>query len=371
MRYAKRFPYSRGMVKQTSKTAAKRPLENLDISESEERIYRWLLTHRGASASEVARALSLTTSKSQRLMDALEDKGLATHTPQRPRRYIPSSPDVALEALIAQHQKGLQDARAAVRELQSVAVSDQGDAPQHMVELIMSREAERQILEHMEITAEEEFLALMRLPMRVTEYEVTEDEFNRAQREAQTRGVRYRSVVDSGLMELPGYPEGIRADMEAGEEVRLVPNLPLKLVMADRRLALIPLNLQQLDSPSLLVRSSALLEALYELFEMFWERAAPISFTQSDEGKINRIESDLGGETKELISLLAAGLNDKTIAYDLNISKRTLERRLAELMHTLKARTRFQVGWFAALRLPSAGPRHTAQRKRNGRADQD
>ncbi len=79
-------------------------------------------------------------------------------------------------------------------------------------------------------------------------------------------------------------------------------------------------------------------------------------FTEAGASKAGEADPGLSGEMTELMSLLAAGLNDKTIAYDLNISKRTLERRIAELTHALGARTRFQVGWFAALRLPSAGP---------------
>lgn len=367
MRYDSHFPDPQAVAPHRHEAAAGRPLENLGITELEERVYRWLLARRGAAAAEVARALDLTSAKAQRLLDALEDKGLATHTPERPRRYIPSSPDVALEALIAQRQKGLQDAKAAVQELQSSAVSAEADAPEHIVELITNRDAERQILDQMEITAEREFLTLMRLPMRITQYDVTEEEFNRTQRSAQSRGIRYRSVIDSELMELPGYAEGIRFDVKAGEEVRMIPGLPLKLALVDRRLALIPLNLLQEDSPSLLVRSSALLDALYELFETLWQRAAPISFARSGEARIDRAESDFSGEVTELVSLLAGGLNDKTIAYDLNISKRTLERRVAKLMATLDARTRFQVGWFAALILPEAGPRATPGIKRGKR----
>src|SRR5699024_2972083 len=101
MRYDSSFPDPQAMTTHRHVAAGVRPLENLGITEFEERIYRWLLTRRGATAAEVARALGLTPAKAQRLLDALETKGLATHTPERPRRYIPSSPDVALEALIA------------------------------------------------------------------------------------------------------------------------------------------------------------------------------------------------------------------------------------------------------------------------------
>ncbi|HET7586780.1 MAG TPA: helix-turn-helix domain-containing protein [Gammaproteobacteria bacterium] len=339
----------------------------LGISEPEERVYRWLLSHAGATAYDVARALSITSRKSRQLLDVIEAKGLATHSPERPWRYLPSAPDIALGALFHQQQKALLGTQTVIQRLQEQANSSQrGDEQEQMVELITSNEAERQLLEQMERTVEHEFITLMRTPMRVTQYDVPAEQYNnRTQREAQARGVRYRSVIDSELLGTPGYLAGVRADMKAGEEVRVTADLPLKLVLADRRLALIPLNLRKLGSPALLVRSSTLLDALYELFEMFWERAAPISFAQAGELQVDSSESELNEETNELISLLAAGLNDKTIAYDLDISKRTFERRIAELMRILNARTRFQTGWLAALRL--AGVEHLTDSAKRGK----
>ncbi len=327
-------------------------LASLGISEAEERVYRWILEHPGASASDVARALSLGPRKTQGLLESIEAMGLVTHSPERSRRYLPSAPDIALGALFLQQQKALLETQHTIQELQEQANSVQNhDEHKQMVELITSRDAERQILEQMDRTVENEFITLMRAPMRVSQLNRPAEEDHPGQIEALKRGVRYRTVIESGLMAIPSVVQSIRSDMAVGEEVRVAPELPLKLVLADHRLALIPLNLGELDSPALLVRSSSLLDALYELFEMIWERATPISFGQESRPQIGVSESMLSLESKELIVLMAAGLNDKTIAYDLNISQRTLERRIAELMRVLNARTRFQLGWLCALQL--------------------
>lgn len=332
-----------------------RTLASLGISEEEERVYRWMLDHPGANTPQAARALSLVPHQAQRLLESIEAKGLATHSPERSRRYWPSAPDIALGALFLQQQKSLLETQHTIQKLQDhVNVSRHRDEHKQTVELITSREAERQILEQMDRTVEHEFITLMRPPMRVSRLELPAEEDHPAQREALKRGVQYRTIIEAGLMEVPDFVNSIRSDMKAGEEVRVAPDLPLKLVLADHRLALIPLNLKELDSPALLVRSSSLLDALYGLFEMLWERAAPISFNQSNEPQASAYESELTEEVKGLIALMAAGLNDKTIAYDLNISKRTFERRIADLMQVLNARTRFQVGWLAALRLSGA-----------------
>jgi DNA-binding NarL/FixJ family response regulator len=96
------------------------------------------------------------------------------------------------------------------------------------------------------------------------------------------------------------------------------------------------------------VREPKLLEALCALFESFWERATPIAFTRS--GALQKIETPaLPDEVVErVIPLLAAGLNDKSVAHKLGISIATLNRRIAALMKSMDSRTRFQMGWRAA-----------------------
>jgi len=56
----------------------------------------------------------------------------------------------------------------------------------------------------------------------------------------------------------------------------------------------------------------------------------------------------LSEAAEQLIPLLAAGLNDKTIAHEAGMSRATLNRRIAELMKCFGTRTRFQLGLRAA-----------------------
>ncbi|MQA60571.1 MAG: transcriptional regulator TrmB, partial [Actinophytocola sp.] len=51
-----------------------------------------------------------------------------------------------------------------------------------------------------------------------------------------------------------------------------------------------------------------------------------------------------------LLTLLAAGVKDETIARQLMISPRTVTRRVAELLDERGARTRFQAGALAQQR---------------------
>lgn len=335
----------------TDQIEAIRPLDILGISEFEERAYRWLINNPGATASELSEALPLALRKTHQLLDSIEAKGLVSHSPERPRRYIPASPDIAMEALALKRQEDLRNARSAIQELQEEATAVRSsDEQEQMVELITNRQAERQIFEHMRSSAQHEVITLIRPPLRISRLDVPSEEAQQTQREAQARGVKYLSIVDPEFMDLPGAIARVRSDMEAGEEVRISSHLPFKMMLADRRVALIPLNLQQSGGASLIVRSSALLDGLYALFEKLWERAAPVAFTSSTEMDVGEPLPAFPAASMDLLLLMSSGLNDKSIGYELGISPSTLNRRIAELMKSLDARTRFQLGWLAAMR---------------------
>jgi sugar-specific transcriptional regulator TrmB len=329
----------------------------LDIDEAEEHAYRWLLSHPGATVQEVGEALRLSPRRTQRLLDAIEVKGLATYSPQRPRRYVPASPHVAIEALALRREEDIQRARMLGRELQELVAAQRSGEQEPIVEMVTSHEAERQINEQIDRVAQQEVVSLVRLPLLISRPDEHNQQGQRTQREAQARGVRYRSIVDAEILTVPGAVKGIRRDMRAGEDVRVLPELPFKMALADRRAAFIPLNLEDPGTPSLLVRSSALLDALHALFELLWERAAPIAFPRGGSLEIGKPDARLREDTHELVTLMAAGLQDKAIAHELGMSASTLNRRIVETMRALDARTRFQLGWLAALRLSSAPAR--------------
>jgi hypothetical protein len=329
---------------------AARPLEALGISAPEEQAYRVLLTRRLASAGDIAPELSLSARSTQRLLDALAAKGLATHSPEKPRRYMPVLPEFAVEAMVSQRQAELERARAAIADLNKHAASARdADHRGEMVEIVTSRDAEQRIFEQAQTVARDEVMTLVRPPLRITRLDIPFEQDQYHQKRARSRGVRYRSIVDADYLALPGAPTRVRYETESGEEIRVFPRLPFKVAIFDRRIAFIPLNPEQPDSPTLLVRSSALLDALYALFESLWERSTPVAFTPSGALKDGKPGSRVPDAAAKLVPLLAAGLNDKAIAHELGISAATLNRRLAELMKSLDTRTRFQMGWRAAL----------------------
>jgi DNA-binding CsgD family transcriptional regulator/predicted transcriptional regulator len=324
-----------------SKTDAQGLLSAVGIDDMEERAYRVLLSHRLATAADVATLLSLSPRKVQRLLDGIEAKGLATHSPEQPRRYIASSPELAIEALARQRQKDIEQVRSAIPQLrEEVADAPDNHEREQLVELITSRAALGQIWVQLQQTVQHEVLVFQRAPMLISREEY---------QPAMPSGARIRSISDNGFLALPGMLNFLRLDIATGEEARIFPALPIKMFIADRRVCLIPLNVEDQDGPVMLVRSSSLLDALYALFELTWERSTPIVFSSTGKLETRKPDDRLSEAAEQVLPLLAAGLNDKAIAHEAGMSAATLNRRVAELMKCFGTRTRFQLGWRAAL----------------------
>jgi sugar-specific transcriptional regulator TrmB len=338
-------PSSTAVMKRTT-TASSNAFRALGLAPAEERVYCLLLPRGGTAVTEISKRLKLSLRASQRVLGSLESKGLVTHSPEEVHRYSAVPPDIAADVLIARRQSELHQARAAMVKLRETIEGERkpGRDDERFVE-ILSRQTAAQMFLHSVATAQSEILGFERMPMLVSTLDKLDDGFLACL----ARGVRCRAITDNELLNLPGTLKRLRMATAAGEQFRLFPSLPFKLVVFDRRIAIIPLHLARQDGPVLLVRPSSLLDALCEMFEMYWRAAAPFVVGDSITADTHPLHAD------PLIPLLASGMNDKSIEHELGMSSRTLARRIVELTGRLGASTRFQAGWLAARALP---PQH-------------
>ncbi|HEY0197813.1 MAG TPA: integrase arm-type DNA-binding domain-containing protein [Rhodanobacter sp.] len=328
-------------VQSTIDSRSSGSLAALGIDNLEERTYRTLLTHPMATADALAGLLILPSKHVRQILDSIVTKGLATHSSEQPGSYVAAPPELAIEALAHQRQIGIEMARRSIVEMKEQALSvAESIKREQLVEVVTNRAAVGHIISHMIQNAQSEGINFQRLPTLFPEVE--------APREIRPN-VRRRSISDTEFLEYPGMLERVRLDVSNGEEARVFPNLPFKMFIVDRRMGIVPLNPEDHSGPSLLIHQCSLLDALYVLFELIWERSTPLLLTSNGQLETGSPSSPWSGATAQMMPLLAAGLNDKTIAYETGVSATTLSRRVLELMKFFGARTRFQLGWRAAM----------------------
>ncbi|MCC3778511.1 helix-turn-helix transcriptional regulator [Streptomyces sp. UNOB3_S3] len=132
---------------------------------------------------------------------------------------------------------------------------------------------------------------------------------------------------------------------------RVVDRIPAELVIADRRVALLPLASGTAGTAAaLVVHSGALLDSLVELFEGAWREGRPPRADGGPAGGPARGPAEPDAMDLEVLSLLLAGLTDASVAKQLGLGLRTVQRRVRRLMELAGVTTRLQLGRQAAER---------------------
>jgi sugar-specific transcriptional regulator TrmB/DNA-binding CsgD family transcriptional regulator len=309
-------------------------LTALGIPPDDEAVYRLLLRQPAATVGDLAARAGRGTRSLRQSVQRLTDLGLVSQLAGRPARLVAVRPDAAVEALIARRQQELAVARSAAQLLLAEMPADRLHRPEEELEIVFGRQAVATRFLQLQQTAQRELLVLDRPP-----YAQDPQQPNPGEDDMLARGVRVRGIYAPEALEIPGALDLLRAAVEAGEEARTCDEVPIKLAVADRAMAILPFTGEQasmVDS-ALVVYASTLLDALVRLFELLWRASVPIL-----------PEAHTDDPDEDLLTLLSAGLKDEAIARQLGVSLRTVHRRTSQLLDRVGARTRFQAGLRAA-----------------------
>ncbi|MGS2614541.1 transcriptional regulator TrmB [Micromonospora sp. LZ34] len=257
-------------------------------------------------------------------------------------------PAVALGALISEQRSALRSA-----ELALVTLAEEhrgaiaGRAIDELIEVITGVEAVRHRFAQVQHAARTEVRSFVTTP-----FIAVPPGANAVESVAVNQGVRFRVVIDRPTLAEPGVVAETLESLRDGVQVRVVDSLPIKLILADTELALVPLTATPGGEPgAVLLHRTGLLAAMDALFEIVWRDAHPLDLTAAG-GVTERPDGDGGTEPSELdrriLALLLSGLTDQVVAAQLDLSLRTLQRRLRHLMDLAGVETRMQLGWHAA-----------------------
>lgn len=309
-------------------------LEVLGVTPDEDRVYRMLLTVTRVTGERVARATSLSPEQAHAVLRGLVGRGLAYETGGE---YEAAPPTVA-EQMLEEKVSALRSAQSAVLELQR-AYRERQRTVDDVIEVVDNADEVAVWAGRIQAEATGEVLAFARLPL------VTMDPADPGAT-ATSPQVASRTVWDSEVLALPGWLETIEQYHWRRDAIRSYDNVPFKLIIVDRAVAMLPFSRSSDGSTSIaIVRGSVLLDALIALFESVWSAATPLLIGPNSSSMPTA--SPLGPEDGRLLSLLLAGLTDEAIAAHQGVSTRTVQRRVQSLMSAAHARTRLQLAWHA------------------------
>ncbi len=169
----------------------------------------------------------------------------------------------------------------------------------------------------------------------------SESAMTAAVRDAVQSGRRVRAIYPARTLQVA--PAILIGRAAIGEQIRLLPDVPTRMALIGTSRAMLPEPLGAgRNQRLLLVRQPALVETLTAWFDYLWDSATAVPTL--DRGAAR---PDL---RRLLLSQLASGAKDEQIARTLDLSLRTVRRRIAGLLDDLGVDTRFQAGVEAARR---------------------
>jgi hypothetical protein len=151
------------------------------------------------------------------------------------------------------------------------------------------------------------------------------------------RGVTMRTLYQHAARRSSATHKYVAAVVAEGAQVRTLDEFFNRLIVVDRRLAIIPTR----GGPGgLALREPSLVLYLVDIFERSWERARPFTNRETP------LMRDIAAEQRAMtIRMLVGGHADPVGAKRLGVSPRTYAAYVSDLKHEFGVDTRFQLGY--------------------------
>ncbi|MEE1738941.1 helix-turn-helix transcriptional regulator [Streptomyces sp. BE147] len=320
------------------------------VSEAEEEIYRHFLRNPGTSADDLHLLLHSEPRVARACVARLQELGLL-HPEGADLRIFPTDPEVSLARLVdlrlhALHQELQRVTRS--RHIIDGLRAEQGarTPPPQGIEQLEGLAQIRNRIDDLAFFARDEILS-------VEPYTKLSPENIARSRPLDLRclrrGVRIRNVVARAALQDPPTAAYLRELAAHGASIRVTSDTAERLLVYDRRAALVPLDPRNTARGALLAHRSGLVSNIIALFEKIWDQAEDLARAGGQDDAA--ADTGLSGiELRVLMSMCTAG-KDESGARELGVSVRTYRRHVADLMQTLGAASRAQ----AALRARERG----------------
>ena len=322
-------------------------LEPLGVDEATFAVYHALLREPDSTPEQIAALLKRPLNEILQAMDELRKLDLLVPTWTNPAVEHAVHPRVGLSSLAERRRSELNRLLGDLNEAEASAeiLAEQynelltsrtsGD-----VEVLRGRANASRRIEELGAKSRESFWGL--IPAHVDDIVAPAEESPDIP--LLERGIKMRSVYLQSMTVSKAGLEFAAFMHKLGGEVRATPTLPMRLLIVDQEIAIMPLNPEVESAGAVIHRSPAVVALALAMFDSYWSRATEL-FAPED-----RDDAPLTPHEAEVLRLLAGGAKDEQVARLLGISLRTARRITANLSDRLDATSRFELGVAAAKR---------------------
>ncbi|MCX5383351.1 helix-turn-helix transcriptional regulator [Streptomyces sp. NBC_00083] len=321
---------------------------NVDRSRLDRTVYGLIHRNPGWGTEEVSSGADCSPAEVEEACDRLLATGLLSPAPTARCGFATVEPEAALTRLFTSEERQA----AAHAERMARIRSDIAALTVHFADLRNERRAPVEVETLATPALVNSFLedagSMVRSRMRSMHPggpppEDVIDEMLLRDKEMAGRNIEVEVLYQRRAAEVPYVAAYLMDAARRGREARTAEFLPIRMILFDDDLAVLPINPADSSEGALAVHGRALMATLHAFYDHCWHNATLPRRPQ--EGRASRPALD----SQELIvvRLLADGVKDEVIARHLGVSSRTLSRLISGLLERLGVQTRFQ----AALRI--------------------
>lgn len=266
-------------------------------------------------------------------------------------RWRVRPPDVALRQLATNWETRAQFARAGALELSAVWRQTRQTAGSRLVSGMRALRSVDEVVEALETTweeANETFSVILDDSVGCRRWLL--DRPAAEDRWVPRDSVSERYLVNASLLDDADAMAELQRRADAGASVRIAQDVPFGLMTIDRQMVVCDSTRYSDEASGSFAHTGGPgVAALVALVDTLFSGATRLSPSGGGDER-DASGHPLSARDRRVLSLLAVGATDSQIARSLDVSARTVERRVRAVMDALAAGTRFQAGVLAAQR---------------------
>ncbi len=288
-------------------------------------VYRALASLGRRTAAELATELGMSRRRVDSALEQLHAHGIAHPPGKRDRPWrVADSADVMKILSVPQQRRPAPETAACPPPVSNLLRQVPPGQPDPEVRYLPTRDVTRLRLAEIAGRARREHLSIH--PERT---------FEPAARLA--AGPVERAMADRRIpVRVLGVQPEPRGSTDTWPSYRMLPSVPMKLIVIDREIALFPLDATNYERGYIEIAAPAAVRSLVDLFEQHWQKA------EAERTAMSRLT--LSSREQQLIELLAGGLTDAGAARHMHISERSVSTIMRSLMDRAGVDNRFQLG---------------------------
>jgi len=253
-------------------------LQKLGLSTAESIVYLNLLKKNNFTASEIAKVSGISRSKIYEILNKLIHKGLCLEILGSLKKYSPVNPDIAFDGLLLNqeqsYKKEIEVKKTIASEISESLLpfyltEKDNTNPLDYIEIIRDKNRIVEKIRNLEYKAKYEVVSFCKSPYAM--------DFSNNNSEKQIhfkKDISYKGIYEIEDFSKPAFLQIIKKYQDAGEEIRIAKDLPLKLHIFDEKIVIFSLENRLTPNSSLtsmVIEHRDLAKTLKQIFDLYWE----------------------------------------------------------------------------------------------------